>query len=459
MPWSEPLVITTVTSVTDIASRVRAERIRQGLSQTALAGEDFSPSYVSLIEAGRRTPTDAALGVLAARLGTTADYLRFGDKAPSEERARMEIGFARIALANGAPQEARDRLLALDLSQIAPRHHVEALQALASAHDALGEIEAAVAVLEPLLEEARSERRYLDVATLGTSLVGSYHEAGDLSRSVELGEALLRELEAGGVAGTDEHLRLAATVLWTYYERGDLLFATHRASELIELAEKQGTARGRGSIYWNAALVAEGRGDFAEARSLTERALAYLSEGAASRDVPRLRLHYGWLLLRTDPPEPSAALGHLARARRELEAVGSEIELARCDFESGRAHLLLGHADRAEELARRGLELLPDEAALDVCNGNVLLGDTYAARGQVDEATRLYQWAADRLAMMSATRQAASVWRSLGDRMLRYGDLEGAVRAYDTALRDVGIRPSVVPEALPTVASELSRDL
>src|SRR5690606_20908487 len=117
---------------------------------------------------------------------------------------------------------------------------------------------------------------------LGTSLVGSYHEAGDLSRSVELGEALLRELEAGGVAGTDEHLRLAATVLWTYYERGDLLFATHRASELIELAEKQGTARGRGSIYWNAALVAEGRGDFAEARSLTERALAYLSEGAAS---------------------------------------------------------------------------------------------------------------------------------------------------------------------------------
>lgn len=438
-----------MTSVTDIAARIRAERIRLGLSQTTLAGDDFSPSYISLIEAGRRTPTDAALTVLASRLGTTADYLRHGENAPSEERARMEIGFARVALANGAAQEARDRLLALDLSTIAPRHHVEALQALAAAHDALGEIEAAVGVLEPLLTQARDERRLLDVATLGTSLVASYHEAGDLVRGAELGETLLTELEAGGVAGTDEHLRLAATLLWTYYERGDLLFATHRASALIQLAEAQGSRRGRGSIYWNAALVAEGRGDLAEARRLTERALAYLSEGEVSRDVPRLRLHYGWLLLRSDPPEPAAALEQLDRARAELDLVGSDLERARCDFESGRAFLLLGDALRAEELARSGLDRLDDEAALDVCNGNVLLGDTYAARDDVTEATRLYQWAADRLAMMSATRQAASVWRSLGDRMLRYGDLEGAVRAYDAALRDVGIRPAVVPEAMP----------
>lgn len=431
--------------MTGISERVRAERIRAGLSQTALAGDDFSPSYISLIESDRRVPTDAALAVLARRLGTTAEYLRFGDKAPSEERARLEIGFARLALANGSAQEARDRLLALDLTTIAPRHHSEALRALAMAHEALGELEESVAVLEPLLADAREHRRALEAARVATELVASYHEAGDLGHSIELGEEVLAEVEALGIAGTDEHLRLASTVLWSYYERGDLLFATHRAGELIHLAEGKGTRRGRGSIYWNAALVAEGRNDYPEARRLTERALAYLSEGAASRDLPRLRQHYGWLLLRCDPPEPQMALEHLERAAKDLELVGSETELARCAFESGRAHLMLGHLDLAEELARAGLARLDDQLRFEACDGHIVLGDALAAGGDMVGAKAAYEWAAERLAMMSAGRQSASVWRSLADRMLEYGDTVGALKAYETALREAGIRRSAFP--------------
>lgn len=439
--------------MTELSERLRAERTRAGLSQTALAGDDFSPSYVSLIEAGRRVPTDAALKVLAERLGTTADYLRHGDKAPSEERARMEIGFARLALANGAAAEARDRLLALDLSTVAPRHHTEALRALALAHEALGDLEKSVEVLEPLLDDARSHHRSLEAAGLASDLVASYHEAGDLSHSIELGEQVLTEIEADGIAGTDEHLRLASTILWSYYERGDLLFATHRAAELIALAEARGSMRGRGSIYWNAAIVAEGRGDYAEARRLTERALAYLSEGAASRDLPRLRQHYGWLLLRIDPPEPLAALEQLDRAAADLALVGSEVELARCSFEMGRANLMLGHANRAEELAREGLARLDDQPRFEACDGQIVLGDALAALGDLDAAKAAYRWAADRLGMMSAGRQAASVWRSLADRMLEFGDVAGAARAYETALREAGIRPTTFPVIAPAAVT------
>ncbi|WP_182111503.1 MULTISPECIES: helix-turn-helix transcriptional regulator [unclassified Actinotalea] len=434
--------------MTELSDRLRAERTRAGLSQTALAGDDFSPSYISLIEAGRRVPTDAALGVLARRLGTTAEYLRFGDRAPSEERARLEIGFAQLALVNGEAQEARDRLLALDLGSIAPRHHVEALHTLARAHEALGDLDECVAVLEPLLADARADHRWLDAAVMGCDLVAAYHEAGDLGHSIALGEALLEDVEAAGIAGTDEHLRLGATLLWSYYERGDLLFATHRASELIAIAEAKGTMRGRGSIYWNASLVAEGRGDLAEARRLTERALAYLSEGAASRDVPRLRLHFGWLLLRCLPAEPEAALAQLDEAAAGLAVVGSEIELARCEFEQGRAWLMLGDADRAESLARGGLSRLEDQAALDICNGNILLGDVFAARGEVEQARETYQWAGGRLAMMAAGRSAAAIWRALGDRLLSHGDTAGAAQAFDAALRDAGIYPTAVPSVV-----------
>jgi transcriptional regulator with XRE-family HTH domain len=439
--------------VTELSERLRTERLRAGLSQTALAGDDFSPSYVSLIESGRRVPTQAALAVLADRLGTTADFLRHGDKAPSEERARLEIGFAKLALANGAAQEARDRLLALDLSTIAPRHHPEALHALAMAYDALGDLSSSVAVLEPLLADARKAGRSLEAAKVATNLVGAYHDAGDLSHSIELGEAVLLELEASGIAGTDEHLRLAATLLWSYYERGDLLYATHRAAELMAIADSKGTLRGRGSIYWNASLVAEGRGALGEARRLTERALAYLSEGAASSDVPRLRLHYAWLLLRSDPPEPHLALENLERAGRELENVGSEIDKARCAFETGRAHLMLGDAHRAEDLARAGLASLDQSATLDLCNGHILLGDALAMGGDLTSAKASYRWAADMLGMMTAGRSSASVWRTLGDRLLEQGDLEGAVRAYDSALSEAGIRSSTLPVVGTTVTT------
>lgn len=439
--------------MTGLPERIRTERARAGLSQTALAGNDFSPSYVSLIESGRRTPTDSALAVLAERLGTTVEYLKFGDRAPSEERARLEIGFARLALTNGEAQQAKDRLLALDLTTISPRYHGEARRALAAAHEALGELDDAVRVLEPLLADARAHRRSLEAALLATSLVSIYHEAGDLTRSVEIGEEVLADVEEQGIAGTDEHLRLASTILWSYYERGDLLFATHRAAELIRLAEEKGTHRGRGSIYWNASLVAEGRGDLAEARRLAERALGYLSEGSASRDVPRLRLHFAWLLLRSEPAEPVLALTQLDLAAHDLEMVGSETELARCDFEAGRAHLLLGHVDEAEDRARKGLERLTvGVATLDVCNGRMLLGDVLAARGQVAEATECYGWAAEMFGMMSAGRDAATVWRSLGDRMLANGDTAGAARAFEAALREAGIRPTTLPSVAPIVA-------
>jgi tetratricopeptide (TPR) repeat protein len=431
--------------VTELSERIRTERIRAGLSQTALAGDDFSPSYVSLIESGRRSPTDAALRVLAERLGTTADFLRYGDKAPSEERARLEIGFARLALANGAPDEARNRLLALDLSTIAPRHHSEALYALGMAHSALGDLDQSVAVLEPLLAEARARRAWLEAATLAMTLVGTYLEAGDIGHSIELGESVLKELEAAGIEGTDEHLRLASTVLWSYLSRGDLLFAAHRASELVALAETKGTRRGRGSIYWNASIVAEQRGDVAEAERLTARALEHLSEGSTNLDLPRLRVHYAWLLLRADPPDPPAALHYLELAFPDLVQLAYEIDIAQCEFETGRAHLMLGDSARAEALARSGLARLDGPPVLMTCDGQILLGDVLGARGDLDGAQACYRWAADMLGMMSATRESAVAWRALGDRMLAAGELADAVQAYERALSEVGIRATSIP--------------
>ena len=436
----------------DIAFRIHAERVRLGLSQTALAGDDFSPSYISLIESGRRVPSDHALVVLAGRLDVSPEYLRDGESAPSEERARLEIGFARLALTNGDAVSARDRLLEVDLASLPARHRLEATRALAEAHEMLGEYERSVELLEPLLDNTLTAGRWTDAALVATSLVATYLEAGDLARSVERGEQVLTAIESAGLIGTDEHLRLAATLLWSYYERGDLLFARHRADVLTALADQVGTTRGRGSVYWNVALVLEEKGEIVEARRMTERALAYLGDDALGRDVPRLRAHYGWLLLQGEAPEPTRALEELAKARPALADVGSVSEQTRAILTEGRARLLLGDPEAAEDGARRVIDDLVAKPSLDACVAFILLGDARSARGDVDGASEAYSWAADRLAMMSAGRAAAAVWRTLGDRLVERGDMAGAVRAFDQALQDVGVRRST---PMVTVAADV----
>jgi transcriptional regulator with XRE-family HTH domain len=429
--------------MTTIADRVRQARLAAGLSQTALAGDALSPSYISLIESGRREPTDAALGVLAERLGSTVEYLKHGDEGPAEARAKLALDYARLDLVSGEATSARDRILALDLEAVTRQVRVEAQLALSQAHEMLGDLESAVGVLEPLLRHARTEHHHLDAAAAATALVASYVESGDLGRAIEVGDRQIIELEDAGLTGTDEHLRLGSTTLWAYVERGDLLYATHRAAELIRQAESLGTPRGRGSVYWNAALVAEQRHDYPLAKRYTERALALLGEGEVSRDIPRLRLNYAWLLLRSDPAEPVMALEQLDRAAPELAVTGSEVEMSRLDVERSRAHLMLGDPVAAEEFARAALGRLGDQPRLESSAAQLALGDALHAGGHVEQASRAYRWAADMLGMMSASRQSAAVWRELGDRFLGHGDVTGAAQAFDRALREAGFRPAV----------------
>lgn len=429
--------------MTDIGDRIRVLRIAAGLSQTALAGDAFSPSYISLIEGGRREPTDAALTVLASRLDTTTEYLRHGESGPSESKARLEIDYAKLALASGEATEARDRMLALDLAGIASVLHTDILMTLARAYEGLGDLEASIGVLEPLLGRLRSRGHHLDAATIATDLVISYLQAGDLHRSVDLGEQVINELEGAGLAGTDEHLRLGATILWAYVERGDILFATHRAAQLIEQADALGSQRGRGSVYWNAAIVAEERRDYALAQRYTSRALALIGESGSSRDIARLRMHYAWLLLRIEPAEPLAALEQIDMAAPALAVIGSEVDVAFGEIEGSRAYLMLGDPVRAEDSARHAIERLGAKPRLDTCSAHLVLGDALFARGDERAAADSYRWAADMLGMMAASRQSAAAWRELGDRFLAHGDVAEAARSFDRALREAGLRPTV----------------
>ena len=338
-----------------IGTRVRELRLARGLSQQALSGDGLSPGYISLIESGKRKPSAATVARLADRLGVPVDRLVEDERPSASDAARVEANFARLALANGDPTQAVQALGKIRLDQLDSRTACDAALVLAESLQETGQLDRAVAVLESLVDRCRREQSWLMLATAATSLGVMYLESGDIGRSLDVTSRAVEETEAAGLTGTDEHIRLSATAVFAHYERGDLVFATRCAEELIETADRVGSTRARGSVYWNAAVVAHSRGRLAEAVRLTDRAVALLAEQEEGRDLPRLRLHYAWLLLNHGQPLAEAALLQLDRAESALALAGSQLDLGTAATFRGRAHLVLGQVDDAAENAARAL--------------------------------------------------------------------------------------------------------
>jgi tetratricopeptide (TPR) repeat protein len=205
------------------------------------------------------------------------------------------------------------------------------------------------------------------------------------------------------------------------------------------VADRVGSTRARGSIYWNAGLAAHGRGRMDDAVRLTDRAIALIGEQEDGRDLPRLRMHYAWLLLEHPQPRAEEALEQLDRAERYPAVVGSQLDLGTVATFRGRALLLLGRVDEAAENAARALQLLGVSDHVNRATALLLLADVGLARFDAELTRDALSGAREVLAGMKDSRVLAHLWRDLGDGFKRLGDNESAVTAYDRSLEMIGL--------------------
>ena len=425
--------------MTAIGTRIRELRVAKGITQTALAGNGISAGYVSLIESGKRTPSPAMIKEIAQRLGVGEDELVLDKDARESERYRMDVNFARLALASGDPTEALRTLANVPVESLCGQVAYDAAHVLGEAHAQLGDIEGAITALERLVSRSRRDGAWMTLAVAATSLIVMLGQSGDVDAAVDLGRDALDAIDSAGLGGTDEHLRLGATYVWVLQERGDLLTATRKVEDLISVADRVGTLRGRGSIYWNAAIVAQSRGRVADAIRLTDRAVALFGEQEESRDLPRLRMQYALLLLSHEVPQAREALSQLDRAEVGDELTGSKVDLGTAAVIRGRANLYLGNTDDAAEHAARALQLLGPSEHIHRANALILLGDVGVAKYDTELAHDAFEEARHILSNMEESRATARLWRDLGDSLREFNDLPGAMTAYDSSLRMIGL--------------------
>ena len=184
-----------------LGHRVRQLRLKKGLTQQDLATTEIHASYISLIEAGKRTPTARKLDAIAKRLGTTADYLVTGIQEDQRRQDEIELGTAQLLLADGQAADAIAHFRAL-LSSPDLRVASNARWGLAAAFEAAGDLETAIIEYEGLRVTATDDDASESLLAAATALSRCYREAGDLAHAIDVAEVALTRIRRYGLVGT-----------------------------------------------------------------------------------------------------------------------------------------------------------------------------------------------------------------------------------------------------------------
>lgn len=381
---------------------MREVRRAQGLSQGDLAGDDLSPSYVSLVENGRRVPGAKIARSIAERLGTTVEALSASEEPG--ERLTQRLGLVGQLVAARASQLAGDwpaarrqlesvaeqaggadqdevrweaswelatvlgrldeperheaalrQLLDDPLTRSAPVLHARVAIELAQLLRAAGRLSDGVRFAEEAvrvtgeLEPGRPERAQAQVALLSASV-----DSGEWSRAEQLGAQLRAEV-APLPAG-----ELRASALWAVAGTQFLGGHPDRALELMAEAEQLLAATDGVRIRLRLArartllALAAGPADEADALLTRARQAAALVDTLSSRT---------WLaLLETAAAlrqgRPAAAADHAASIDLDSGEL-SPLDRARCLLHLARAHRADGSEEAAEadfKLAAQGYE-------------------------------------------------------------------------------------------------------
>jgi tetratricopeptide (TPR) repeat protein len=458
-----------------VGERVRSVRLERGASQADLgAAAHVSASYISLIEHGRRPATKPVLRAIASFLkvsvqlletgrATPEDLVSLGDGTPGattsnatsagsgpDDQLELEVKFAEMALRHGdiGLAEERFRQILADVDQSSADEWVFAARlGWARTLEAKGSLEEAIRAYEAILADTDTAERFGDSAYVRTiiALCRIYRECGDLGRAIELGELAISMLPAEPAVNPElreSEVALVSTLAGCYFERGDMTRAHLLADSALERAQAANLPLARAAAYWNAALIAEARGESAAARRFVDRARAIYAESDNQRATALLKLVAAWLILRDEEPALPKAAELLESALIDLPVVGSQVDIAYGEIELARCRMLEGDWQEAVRLAEASIERLGNGSRLQGARARLTLGEAQLLGGDHGGALETFAAAARDLRATGADRQAAEAWRELAEILIRLGRTEDAFDAYREAADAAGLAVS-----------------
>jgi transcriptional regulator with XRE-family HTH domain/Tfp pilus assembly protein PilF len=386
-----------------LGERIRRLRAERGLSQRDLALPVLTPSYVSLIESGKRIPSPDALEHLAARLKVDPIELRTGKSPAEEAELELRLQEARRALHAGERDEGRsvaDRVraearrggwlrveakaqcvlgvadehadrtadalehyrAAETLWQSEPVHlRYEAVVGIARCTLAQGESRLAIHILNDYLDELERTGQPDPVARMRThtALVACYVQMGLRNKAAHEAEQALRfaPLMDDPAELACLHMNVASS-LFQQGRHADAADAARKAEQNFSMLDwKLGAAWAQ----MNRGIVLLERKDLPAARDVFEQALDKLSS-VPTADADRANVLNELAQVERMSGRPARAQARLNEARALLGKEAPALILATNHREMGRV-LAKRDPAKAESELRSAMKLFADADA------------------------------------------------------------------------------------------------
>ncbi|MBG0814411.1 helix-turn-helix domain-containing protein [Planomonospora sp. ID82291] len=436
-----------------IGDRVRGLRLSRRMSQAQLAGPDLSDSYVSLIESGKRTPTPVVARLLAERLGCTTEFLLHGVEPRQRIDTELGLRHAELELHHGDPALAADRFAEIVKAAGDENAVISALARFgrARALESQGRLGSAVEAFERLRREAAAHPERLADLPLTVALSRCYLRAGDTLRAHDLAHDALAHVNRLALTQGEIAVDLAAALMETDSSRETdspgLAYVRQviMANGVPAVVNREAEVR---SLWQASATAAEGE-DSALAVRLADDAIATGRPARMALRLAFVAMEWSRLAALRDD-EPMSGIPELANAAGEVFAsfparVG---ERARSLVVLAHVHLRTGDPGGAVRLAGSALDVLGEHPDGIGATAHLVLAEVALAYGEGHALSSLRNAQALldglRPALAGSGREAARVWRRLGDLYGRAGAQESQTAAYRKALEAVGVRGALV---------------
>lgn len=411
-----------------IGGRLKAARLRAGLTQQQLAEGRYTKAYVSALENGLVKPSMAALTFFAERLGVAPSSL-LSDVAPAWSRLEADL-----LLAAARWQDAGEAYAALLESETDRGMRAELLVGRAEALLRLDRPADASGAAAEAAEIFRSLGREPDQRRAEYWLAGAQHGQANDEEARALLDAILAAVRNGLLVEPDFHVRVLMARATIEAHDGDHARALAYLEELRAMQEGLDPRR-RATFLFDLALSYRSTGDIEAAIRTGLQSLVLFRRLEAEAEMAALENELALSFI---------SIANVARARefadsasQRFAALGDDWWLAHVADTQARIELAAGDPATATVRAREALALAERtsnvkaqiDALLTAAKASSATGDPTAARGAYEHAAALARSADRPWRLREVLGEWADLLAGLGEHREAYELSREALRA------------------------------
>lgn len=423
-----------------LGARLRQARLRLNLTQSEVASNHFSVSYISAVERGQIRPSLGALEVLSDRLqvpledllgtaplpGATGGVSREQVADRRQEEAEARLNTAEALSYQGKHQQSIDAVRQISLSHLSPASAHEARRLLAFNYAEQGDGESARREAQEGITMAERSGDEEARARLRNELGIAYMLTHKNQLALEQFQLAYDAVEQGIVRDPAFKLNVLynlGSVNWLLGRNVDAVAFLRLA---VEASEDVNHPERLGDTYFALSASYQGQGDSVRARLYALRSIATYERAANEALTARAYTRLGRATAQANNIED--ALGYLHAAQALSERLGDPAGQAEARRSLAAVYISQGKLKDAASAANEAMELaegVGDPVLL--AEAQLTMASLQDAQGKTSQAKGSYEEAIKKLEGADASMHLADAYASYSSFLENHGESKTAL--------------------------------